>query len=359
MKNNPRIKAAALGVRSSEQAEGASFSLPNPQLYTENPGNGFYTIGVTQPIDFPGVYVRQGKQAKAATALAQADLVVTGLELKREVHRLYNDAQVRQAEVSVLVVQDSVLRRISEAADRQFEAGQIDKVQQLFANTQYGQVHARYLRAVAETGSALQQLLLLTGLRQGVKVGTLDTRRGAPPAMKVSPNGAALIAPALAARDLGEAQWRLERNRAWPGFTVGYINQGPADYPVNSRFQAGITLPIWFWQYNARIKSARTGMERAEQDALSVTLQVQREGLAAQAEVDAAWSTVDYFNTRGLADADALADAARRFFEQGRTDYVNYLRTLNDAYQLRLDHLDALRRYDEAVIELNYLNGTL
>lgn len=358
MKNNPRIKAAELGVISSRQAEGASFSLPNPELYTQNPGNGFYTIGVSQSIDFPGVYVRQSKQAKAATALAQTQLVVSELELKREVRRLYNEAQVQQAQLALLSDQDSLLNAVNEAARRQFDAGQIDKVQELFAATQYGLVHARYLAALARYDAALQQLLLVTGLRVRSEVETLDTRRDAPPDGSAPANSAALLAPALSAQQLSEAQWRTERSRTWPGLTGGYLNQGPADYPVNTRFQAGITLPIWFWQYNARIKSARSAMDQAGQEAEAVAVQLQRDALMSQAEVRAAWNALDYFNARGLADADALADAARRFFEQGRTDYVNYLRTLNDAYQLRLDHLDALRRYDQAAIELNYLNGT-
>ena len=360
MHNNPRTRAAQLNVVGREQAEGASFSLPNPQLYTESPTSEFYTIGVTQPIDFPGVYLKQSKQAKAATALAGTMQVVSELEMKREVHRLYNDAQVRSAEVTVLTELDSAMRSISEAATRQFDAGQVDKVQQLFAATQYGQAHARYQRAIAEKEAALQQLLLITGLRQRMQVEGLDTRAGTPPPQtRIAPTGAALASQAEAARALNEAQWRTERSRAWPGLTVGYLNQGTMDSPTNMRFQAGITLPIWFWQYSARIKSARTDMERAEQEALQVGQQVQSQGIAVLAEVDAASNALSYYTTSGLADADALADAARRFFEQGRSDHITYLRTLNDASTLRLDHLDALRRYQQAIIDLNYLNGTL
>lgn len=357
LKTNPRARAADLAVRSAEQAEGASFSLPDLQVYTENPSGDFYTMGVTQPIDYPGVYFKQGKQAKAVTALAGKQRAVSSLDLKREVHRLYREAQMLQAQVGLLIVQDSALQQISTAAERQFDAGQIDKMQQLFAATQYGQAHARYQSAVAAREAALAQLSLLIGARSAVSTEAYGTQRTAPAVIAAA--ATPLLATAEARRDLDEATWRLERNRARPGLTVGFLNQGPEGTPVNAGWRLGVTLPIWFWQYDARIKSARTNMERAELETGALALEIQRASIAANAEARAAWQELQYYTTTGVAEADSLADAARRFLEQGRMDHVNYLRTLRDVYDLKLAHLAALLRYDQAMIELNYLNGTL
>jgi outer membrane protein TolC len=60
-----------------------------------------------------------------------------------------------------------------------------------------------------------------------------------------------------------------------------------------------------------------------------------------------------------LQQANDIINTARRFFESGQTDYINFLRTTNDAYQIRLRYVETLRSYNQSVLTINYLKGIL
>jgi outer membrane protein TolC len=152
---------------------------------------------------------------------------------------------------------------------------------------------------------------------------------------------------------------QVERNRFMPGFMFGYLNQGPANTPVNFRFRAGITVPLWFWQYTGRIQAARTGIRIAAQQSLVQQQQFSSQLIRARAEQSKSTFALIYYEETGLKQAQGIEDAAGRIFNAGESDYTTYLRTLNDAYNIRFNHIEAIRNYNWSVIQLNYLSGNL
>jgi cobalt-zinc-cadmium resistance protein CzcA len=66
---------------------------------------------------------------------------------------------------------------------------------------------------------------------------------------------------------------------------------------------------------------------------------------------------LQYYENTGLQQADELISASARMFAVGETDHLTYLRTLADAYAIRMDYLETLRSLNAASITLTYLNG--
>ena len=140
---------------------------------------------------------------------------------------------------------------------------------------------------------------------------------------------------------------------------VGYYNQSSRETPTQLRFRLGLTLPVWFGQYRSRTAAAQTGLQLARQrttaqvQTLSVDLQ------QAQGDFVKYQASVDYYETTGLRRSDEVINTARRLFQAGQNDYVNYLRTINEAYAVRQRYLDAIRDYNQSLLTINYLTGNL
>ena len=66
-----------------------------------------------------------------------------------------------------------------------------------------------------------------------------------------------------------------------------------------------------------------------------------------------------YFNNTALPQAKAIIETSQRLFQGGELNYIESLRNLQNAFAILSNHLETLRSYNEAVIQLNYLNGTL
>jgi outer membrane protein TolC len=358
LKRSPSVQAAALQAVQSRQLQKSSVSIPNTEVLAESPTGEFYTLGVQQSFDFPGTYVRQFQYQKEQTRLAGFGQAISQLEVKREVARLYLDIQYQQARLSLLAKQDSVYQLINTAAARQFDAGKLDYIQKTFAEVQYGEIHMRFAQAQADYAAAQEQLAVLTGIAPPF---TVDSLTAAVAQDKVQPVLSAnpYIAFYEQQKMVNHRLLQVERSRFLPGITVGYLNQGPLSTPVGFRFRAGITVPLWFWQYTARIQAAKTGMRIAEFQSAAQTQQMSVQLIGARAAQARSVAALIYYEESGLKNAAGIEHAAGRFFNAGETDHMTYLRTLNETYTIRFNHLDAVKNYNESVLQLNYLSGNL
>ena len=66
---------------------------------------------------------------------------------------------------------------------------------------------------------------------------------------------------------------------------------------------------------------------------------------------------LNYFEAEGLAQANELTEASNRMFAAGQYDYIKYLTTLTDAFQVKRQYLELVRNYNQALITLQYLIG--
>ncbi len=358
IKRDPSVQAASLQMVQSQQLQKSSVSIPNPEVLAESPTGEFYTIGVTQSFDFPGTYVRQNQYQKEQTKLAGFGKAISSLEVRFQVARIYLNAQYQYSLYQLLLRQDSLYKSISDAGDRLFNSGKLDLVQKTFANLQSGEIHLKSQGAKADYDATLQQLALLTGVSSPFQVEKL-----APDLKREKPNINIAANPYLAysmqQEMVSRRLWQVERNRALPGFAIGYLNQGPMTTPIGFRFRAGITVPLWFWQYSGRMKAAKTGIRVSEFQSQAQQQQLSLQLISAQSSMSKATTALLFYEDNGLKQAETIENAAQRLFTAGETDYITYLRTLNDSYSIRFNHLEAVKNYNEASLQLNFLSGNL
>jgi len=360
--NSPAIRAADLSIRQNGQLLKGAYSIPNLDVFTDSPTGAFYTIGVNQSFQLPMVYKRQYDLQKGQIGLAQAEKRITENDIRFRVRNLYLALQYVEALRQQYQLQDSVYNQLRITAGRQFVAGQIDYLAKAFAESQSGEVRNQLAQATADVQTIVRQLGRLAGRSEPIRAGGL-VRSQSVFALGNADSVAVGLNPALAflrqTEAISEQQIGLEHARSLPGVVVGYYNQGSKETPTQLRFRFGLTLPVWFGQYRSRTAAAQTGLQLARQrttaqiQTLSVDLQ------QAQGDFEKFRVSLDYYETTGLRQSDDLINTARRLFQAGQNDYVSFLRTINDAYAVRLRYLDALRNYNQSLLTINYLTGNL
>ncbi len=362
LKKSPLLNAATLQVKQQKQLQGTSFNLRNPDITLESPTGEFMTVGVLQSFEFPSVYVKQGQLAKQQTVLAEKGKTLTEAEVKQQVKSAYLSLQFANQILQQLKKQDSIYFSIADAAERQFTAGQIDFVAKTFAATQYGEVHNQYVQAQTDAQIALQQLQLYTGVADNIATTPFSKGSATFLITGITTDSATIVGTPFIqyytqTQSVAKKSLALEKNKALPGFSFGYMNQGLKNTEIPLRLRAGINIPIWFWQYSAAIKASKTNLQITQQNTLA-----QQQNLTAkmqQAKGDAIkyQTSLAYYETTGLKQADDLITSSGRIFSAGQTDYIAYLRTLSDAYNIQVKYLETLRSYNQSIININYLNG--
>lgn len=361
--NNKNIQAASLQVKQQQQLLKSAINLPNPEFFWESPTGNFYTGSITQSFEFPTVYSNQYRLQKQQIGVAQKEKQLTEAELKYRVKVLYLEIQYADSLASQLYKQDTLYEKIKLSAIRQFRAGQIDYLQQTFAETQYGEIHNQYQQSLVRASSLKAQLQWFTGIKDTISVEPLAISLSQVQ-LSLAPDSTALFAnPALQIlqqqENVAKQNIALQKSKALPGLAFGYFNQGERDTKWLNRFRVGVTIPLWFGQYKSNINAAKTEQQviQSKQQGLQQDLSAQT--INTSSEMRTNWQSVQYYQQTGLRKAQEVITTSQRFFVSGEIDYISLLRNSNDAYTVYQKYLEAVRNYNLSVINHKYLMGKL
>ena len=353
LKNHPQAQAAALDTEAKRVGERAARGLPNLELNTESPTGTFYTIGVLQSFEFPTVYKNRKEVAQAETRLAAAGAQLTENELRYAVRIQYLELQAADFQVEMAQRRDSIFQKIGEAADRQFAAGEIDFLQKTLVENEAGAARQQLLATQKIAENLRGQLKIWTGMTDFEKVEPLHANLAA--LQERTENPAVLYEKQAAA--LARQQIALTKSQALPGFSIGYLNQGARQTPMDYRFRASMEVPLWFGQSRAARQSAEVAALAAESRVAAAAQTVVLEISETQTEVENARTQVAYFETEGLPRSRALIEAAMRMREAGQVDYPAFLRTMDTAFSIENDYATQVKVLNAAQIKLQLLAG--
>jgi cobalt-zinc-cadmium resistance protein CzcA len=77
------------------------------------------------------------------------------------------------------------------------------------------------------------------------------------------------------------------------------------------------------------------------------------------AQVQREQQSIRYYTTVANQQAADITTTAIRLFQAGQVNYIETVRNIITAFQTKAAYLESIRNLNQAIIELNYLNGTL
>ncbi|AEE54439.1 MAG: TolC family protein [Haliscomenobacter sp.] len=356
LRNNPLIRAATLETEAKKYAEKNALRLPNPEVNAESPTGEFYAIGILQSFEFPTVYNRQKKVAQAETALAQVGQRVSENDLRFAVRSLYLETQATEFLARQWVQRDSLYQVINGTAQRQFTAGEIDLLQKTLVENELGKIHQERLSAEQLLNALRQQLSTLTGIGQ---VGALTplSLDSIPPSFVQNVTGNPNLAFAQQSAQLANQQLELSKTQGLPNFSAGYLNQGVRGTPLDYRFRVTVGIPLWVGQYRAGRQSAASQAQAAQSRAAGELQTLNLELFRAQADWTTGLNQVRYYEREALPRGRTIIATATRMREAGQVDYLNFLRTLDEAFTIQREYVAQLQNANLSRIKLLYLAG--
>lgn len=356
LNNQRNLSSADLAVQQQQQLLKTASSFDNPQLFVEATPYEPMIVGVQQSFRLPGVYRNRKALQKDRIRLAQLQMQGTAIELKREVYLNYLQLQFLSASEKLLSYQDSIYQEIRKSSIRFFEAGQINKLEELQAISQADAVRNQWERIQTDFAGEWEVFRFYTNTTDSFMLpafGALEFVQSTDTLVNIRQQ---LLQQQVA---LSEKELRVEKAELLPQLQAGLSFPTKNNYERIPGYQAGISLPLWGRQNRARINAAKTGIEmaRAQQ-------QLEQQRLNAQykqafynyyREVQ----SLEYFNATALPQARAIMETSQRLFSGGELNYIESLRNLQSAFDIFFNHVETIRALNEAVIQLRYLNGSL
>ncbi len=375
LKNNGSIKVAASEVDQQKQLKKASFDLPKTDVsllygqynsYARKDNN----ITILQTIPFTTL----GSQAslhKSLIASAEIKKIVTENELVYQVKQVYYQLVFVQARNTLLLQQDSIYSGFLKSASLRFKTGETNLLEKTTAETQRNEIVNQLQKSKSDIVILQTQLktLLNSEMLPEISEATLTEieSKELPDTSSVSSN------PSLAYMrqqvDVAQSFKKVEAAKFAPDLKVGFFTQTLIDVqnPETGAiatssdrftgFQIGLAVPLWFVPHQARVKAAEFSKQAAQDNYQHHNHIVKGQFQQATQEFEKNKSSLNYYNTSALPNADLILKQSQTSFKAGEIGYSEYLLGVHNAISIKEAYLQTLNDYNQSIIYLEFLSG--
>ena len=364
IENNKGLQAYAKRINQSEQLVGSAINIDKTQVYygydqnniAEN-GLPLKVFGLSQSLQFPTIYGAQRKVEKQKVALITQQYQLNERLLTKEVYRAYYNLVYSNNVVKQYSYLDSLYGQFARAAKKRYDVGETNLLEKLTAETKQKEI------AIALAQAREDVLKVRTMLNQWVQSDSLVTvSEDALPRLVLEEFNITNHPGMLyynSAETLAKSSLSLERQKLLPDlqFSVFQGTNNGANSRNYNGFQVGVAVPLWFGANKSKINAAKTEtlIVANEFENYKILLQSKYDGLLS--DLKKYQETVDYYETTGQHLSKELTTTASKAFKNGEIDFLQYVQLLESSKNIEINYLQNLNKYNNTVLELNYLTN--
>lgn len=373
IKNNPNLQAAQLDSKMQLQLVKSAYELPQTeftgtfgQINTKANDRNFAVSQTFSPFQ----YGAKKKLLQANSALSTLQAAQTQQELIFSIRQSWN-AMLYYAELNkIMEKHNSLMKRFVRSASLKFDTGETNALEKTTAVAKQQELEQQIKQNQALLW--VEQSKLKTYLNDTGDFRISDTLLTALPALTVLDSSMVVKNNVLqvAAENVrvAEAATKVQRSTLMPDVTAGYfiqsftgnqeVNGATVYYDGTPRFQGftvGISLPLFAGSGVAKIKAAKTNIEIRQKDAEYLQAQLKNQFYQLREQLATYESLIAYYKTTALPNAETMTENASKAYRNGDISYVEYVQAVETAMTIRTNYLNALNKYNQTVINLQFM----
>ena len=376
--SNLAVKSATLSIDVRKALKGAALDLPKTVIDGQYGQFNSYTndnsFAVSQSFAFPSVYLNRYKLANANIKSSEWQFKVSQLEIATQVKQVYWQYVFLTAKQKLLSYQDSLYSGFLRAAELRAKVGETNRLEMITARSQSLEIKNQLYQVTADIGIYSRKLNILLNSKSMPIPAEKDLHRigfsflNDSSSVEQNP----LLGYVQQQVEVSQIEKRLERSQMLPDINLGYFSQTiigtqdvdgvPRNFGQDFRFtgvQAGIAIPLWFTPYTSRAKAAKISENVARTDAEYYSKSIAGNYRSLLDEYSKFSSSIDYYETQAVPEADLIIEQATRSYRAGVLDYLDYVLTLSRALSIRQNYLDALNNCNQTIISIEYITGKI
>ncbi|MCM4161672.1 CusA/CzcA family heavy metal efflux RND transporter [Antarcticibacterium flavum] len=365
--NYPSLKESQAFIEREKALKGTSFDLGSTQVFTgkEEYGNNLpgvqTTVGVQQGnIDLLSGFSKS-KFYKERIALGEKFYVASEQQLVRNVMQAYDQINYYKAQLRFADQLDSIYTNFKTAAQLRYDTGETGKLEFISASSEFQQIQVLRQQAFDDIEIAKRALKQYLGTDESIETisepyKTLDFM-----AMLDSTSVAnnPMLQYALQNAEVSKANVGVEKSQFLPKFSLSYGRQVVDDVSGFNTYQAGISIPLWFFPQKSRVKAAKADAMVAENQYLEQKAVTESRVSQLTKSLEKTKKILQYYEEGALLLAEQQITTAQLASKEGEIDYVNYITILNSAIRIKQNHLQYINQYNQQTIDMQYQLGNL
>ena len=361
MENNAGLQANKLKVEQSDVLISTAFDFNKTDIYYAYDENNLAlnnlpieVFGIQQDFKFPTVYFAGKKVNSASYNLEASNYAISEKALKREVTSSYYQYLYAKEKAQIYFRLDSLYQNFAAIAKRRFELGETNYLEKITAQSKQKQININLSRAQQEHQVAYAQLVAIVQSEDSLLIATEPLTKI--PVELTNLNESPEIQYYKDRVALSQAKRKYEKQQLLPDISLNYF-QG-TNSGINGNligYQFGLKIPLLFNAQSSRIKSSRLTQEIVEEESQNFQINFNTKYKELQLELAQYEKALAYFEQEGNTMADEILKTANGSFKNGEIDFYQYIQSLENAYEIQINHLEHLNSYNQTIIKINYL----
>ncbi|MBT8236217.1 MAG: CusA/CzcA family heavy metal efflux RND transporter [Bacteroidia bacterium] len=361
LQNNQNLRAAALKVEEAEALTSSAFDFDKTSVYYGYDQNNrainnepISVFGVQQDLRFPTAYFSKSKLMRKEAALQQTAYQLEEMKVKKAVSSAYYSYLTAREKQTIYELLRDLYSQFAKASERRYELGETNHLERITARSKSKQVNLQAEQSILASQNAYSGLMALIQAEDSLVISEL-----APVRLALNED-AIMGSPELQLMQdqysVAEQQVRLERQQLLPDISLEYFQGSNATLNDNLYgYQVGLKFPILFNKQASRIKASSIALDQTDAFIRDRQIRLQTKYKELMNQYDRYSKALDYYDAEGKELAEELLKTTEAYFKNGEIDFFQYIQSIENAYGLKLDHLEQLDRFNQTVIALNYL----
>jgi cobalt-zinc-cadmium resistance protein CzcA len=361
IENNAELNASRLKVEQSDVLVNSAFNFDKTHIYYSYDQNNVAgnnepigVFGMQQNILFPSVYFAQKKLNKANYNLESTSYAIKEKALKRQVTSNYYQYLHAVEKEQIYKKLDSLYQNFSSLAQRRFELGETNYLEKITAKSIQRQVNINLLKATEDVSIAFNKLMSMLQLEDRVSVVKISHLKASLEILSL--NESPEIAYYSNSIIRLQSKRSLQKQKLLPDISLEYFQGSNSGINTNLYgYQLGLKIPILFVGKSSKIKASKIAEHIAIEEFQNYEIKLKTKYDALLSQLNKHQKALDYYEEEGADLSDEILKTANGSFKNGEIDFYQYILSLENAYDIQLDHLENLNTYNQTVIAINYL----
>ena len=361
--NHPRILAENENIEAINKLKKANNGLDKTKLsYTNGQLNSSemdYQWQVNQSFDFPTAYLERSKAGKQRIVLAEIKKARELLKLEEDFKNawstlLFSRLLTEEYEKHLLSYDNYI-----KAVTKKYELGISSSLEKAYALSRYKllQSNLEQERTQKHSNSKMLSQYLPPGKTASTQISTLfkeDALLFTDDLYKTNLE----FKHASGRYDLASKERKSKISEMLPGINLGYFNQRISSEKNLQGLQFGLNIPLFIGKQINEIKYYKHLSNSRNHILTATEMRIKAELEAAKLQIQNKLSLKNWYEEEGLGLAAEFLQNAKLAFSKGSIDYLDYLRMMNDSFDLKKGYLKSALEYQIAVNKMNYLTST-
>lgn len=361
LENNLGVKTSELQRDEAEALIGTAFSLDKTHLFFEHDENNIAPnnlpldmYGLEQDLRFPTVYFAERKVYRQQFEMQNSQLALQIRKTKGMVAEAYYQYQYEINKLEVYRKLDSLYKNFAHAAQRRFELGETNYLEKITARAKQRQLETGYRQSAEDVKIAFEQLKTIVQSKDSLVFDRIPMEKF-PLNMETASTHPATEYFANQQR-FYRAKRSLEQQQLLPDISLSYVMGTNSSLNENLyKYQIGLKIPLFFGGNASKIKASKIALEISEQQAEDFKLQFNSRQVQLMGELAKYEEALQYYQGEGKTLSEEILKTAKGSFQNGEIDFFQYIQSLEQVYEIELEYLDNLNKYNQTVIAINYL----